>query len=316
MRVLIADRPWQDLTIEQEILSPQGVEIVDAPPQADEETLVRLAANVQAISVCWAPITAQVIQAASECKIIARTGIGLDNIDIPAATEAGIMVTNVPDYCVTEVADHALALLLSLARNIAFFHLRTKRGEYDLSAAPPMLRLSECTLGLFGLGRIAQALAVRAQALGLRVIAHSRSGNDHGTGIEMVTLDQLLSESDFLSLHVPLSEETRGTFQGTSFDKMKPGAVLINTSRGGLVDEAALWEAIQSGRIAGAGLDVFDPEPPDLAHPLFRDERVIVTPHAAFVSQQSVEELRRRSARQIATALAGGVPENWINRHD
>jgi D-3-phosphoglycerate dehydrogenase len=311
-RVLITDRAWPDCAIERDILSRCHAQIFEAP-NGDEATLIALAREVDAIGTNWATVTENVIRAVPRCRIVARFGIGLDNICIKTATELGIPVTNVPDYCVSEVSDHALALILACARNIAFFHARTKTGEYDLSAGPPMKRLAGATLGLVGLGRIAQALLPKARAIGFNVIAYTRGGNDAGTGCPMVSLDELLSQSDFVSLHAPLTEATHGLIGDRQFARMKPTAFLVNTSRGGLIDHAALWRAISSGRLAGAGLDVFDPEPPDLSQPLFRDERVIVTPHAAFTSAESLQDLRTRAARQIAEALEGRRPENVVN---
>lgn len=311
-KVLVTDHPWPGLEIEREILAAVGAEVVDAPAE-DEETLASLAGEVSAIATCWAKVTARVIGAARQCRVVARMGIGLDNIDIQAATDRGMLVTNVPDYCVEEVAEHTIALLLALARRVGWFHLETKQGRYDLAAAPPMHRLSGQTLGLFGLGRIGRATAMRAQGLGLKVIAHTSSGRDYGTGVEMVSWERLVAESDFLSLHAPLTDETQKVLNADALKRMKPGACVINTSRGGLIDEAALWSALESGRLGGAGLDVFDPEPPDLSQPLFRDPRVIVTPHAAFVSEESLIDLRTRVARQIAAVLQGETPENVVN---
>ena len=311
-RVLFTDLPWGDAEIERAALSKVGADVVEAP-NGEEATLVELARDATAIATCWAQVTARVIQSAPRCRLVARMGIGLDNIAIPAATQRGIPVTNVPDYCVEEVAEHALALLLALARNVAFFHLRTKHGEYDLQAAPPMRRLSTQTLGLFGLGRTGQAVARKARGLGLNVVAHTASGNDYGAGCEMVSFDELLARSDYLSLHAPLTDQTRHLLNDAAFARMKPSACLINTSRGALVDEQALYRALQSGRLAGAGLDVFEREPADLALPLYRDERVIVTPHAAFVSVESLIELRHRVCEQIAAALAGRRPHNVVN---
>jgi D-3-phosphoglycerate dehydrogenase len=311
-RVLITDRAWPDCSIERGVLSSVGAEVVEAP-KSDEATLIELARDADAIGTNWAPVTADVIRAASRCRTIARFGIGLDNISVTTATELGIPVTNVPDYCVAEVSDHALALLLAAARNVAFFHARTKSGEYQLSAGPPMRRLSDATLGLVGFGQIARALYPKARALGMTVLANSRRLDDFGTGCPMVSLDEILTQSDFLSLHAPLSESTRHLISGRQLAKMKPTAWLINTSRGALIDAAALREALAADRIGGAALDVFDPEPPDLADPLYRDERVIVTPHAAFLSEESLCEVRTRASRQIADALAGSRPANVIN---
>lgn len=311
-QVLITDHPWPGIDIEQRILKPYDVEIIDAPDET-ELTLARLAENVDVIATCWAKVTPKVIQAAKSCRMICRMGIGLDNIDIPTATSKGILVTNIPDYCVEEVADHALGLLLAVTRDIGFFHHRIKQKEYNLRAGPTMHRLRGRTLGLFGFGRTAQLLAERAKALQLNVIAHTPSGNDYGTGVKMVSLDELVETSDYVSLHAPLTEANRQTFNAATFARMKDGAVIINTARGPLIDVDALYEAIQSGKISGAGLDVFAPEPPDLNHPLYGDERVIATPHAAFVSEESLTELRERVANQIVAALTGEVPENVRN---
>lgn len=312
-RVLLTDHPWQGTEIEADILAQAGAELIDAP-SADEATLSHLAANADAILTCWAQVTATVIESAAHCQIIARLGIGLDNIDIPAATRRGMLVTNVPDYCVEEVADHAVGLMLALARNIAFFHQRTKAGEYNLNAGPIMHRLRGRTLGLLGLGRIGRAVCEQGRALGLKVIAHTQSGNDHETGCPMVSLEQLLSRSDILSLHAPLNSASRHVLNEHTLSLCKPGLLLINTSRGPLIDPDALYSAIQSGRVAGAGLDVFEPEPPDLQAPLYQDERVIVTPHAAFVSEESLIELRRRASLQVVACLNGETPENVVNR--
>jgi len=311
-RVLITDRAWPDCEVEREILAAAGAEIIEAP-QSDEETLVELARDCDAIGTCWANVSEAVVRAAVRCRVIARFGIGLDNISVRTATELGIPVTCVPDYCVDEVAEHTLALLLSLARRIPLFDARAKRGEYDRRIDPPLRRVSGQTLGLVGFGRIAQAVFRRSAGLGLNVIAHSPSGNDHGTGCRMASLEELLSTSDFISLHCPLTNATRNLVGADQLARMKPTAYLINTSRGPLVDHTALWDAIRTGRLAGAGLDVFDPEPPDLSQPLFRDERVLVSPHAAFLSADSLHALRSRTARQIADVLQLRRPEHLVN---
>lgn len=311
-RVLLTDRAWPDSSIERQILEAIGAEAVESPA-TDEATLIELAATVDAIGTNWAQVTSRVIEACPNCRIVARFGIGLDNIAVDYATQHGIPVTNVPDYCVTEVAEHTLALLLAAARNVAFFQLRTKAGEYALSAAPPMRRLSGQVLGLVGLGRIGAAVAERAAAFGMQVLAHTASGLSRDPGVQMVSLEELLRASDYVSLHAPLTAATRGLIGAAQLEMMRPTAWLINTSRGPLIDPAALWTALQQNQIAGAALDVFSPEPPDLSLPLYRDERVIVTPHAAFVSLESLADLRQRAATQIAAALTGKRPENVVN---
>ncbi len=311
-RVLLTDRAWPDTSFEQSVLDRIGAELVESPT-TDEATLCRIAADCDAIATNWAKVTPAVIAAATRCRVIARTGIGIDNIAVDAATARGIPVTNCPDYCVAEVADHALGLLLACARRIGFLHHRTKQGEYRLGAVSGLQRLSTQTLGLLGLGRIGRELCHRARACGLRVIAHTASGSDHGTGCEMVSLPELLSTSDYLSLHAPSTPATHHILNAESLASMKPTAYVINTSRGSLIDERALGDAIAAGKLAGAALDVFDPEPPDLSLPLFRDERVIVTPHAAFVSDQALAQMRTQAFEQLVAALQGERPQNVIN---
>lgn len=311
-RVLITDRAWPDFDIERAILADAGAELIEATA-TDEATLAELAKGVDAIGTNWARVTERVIRNCTKCKIVSRFGIGLDNIDVRVATELGIPVTNCPDYCVSEVSDHALGLLLACARRIGFFHGRTKQGEYNLGAATTMRRLSSQTVGLIGLGHTARELVPKLRAIGFKVLAHTRSGNSHGTGCQMVSLEELLAQSDYVSLHAPLTAETHHLINADRLRLMKPTAYLINTSRGGLIDASALWNAIHTNQLAGAALDVFEPEPPDLNLPLYRDERVIVTPHAAFVSAESLEQLRRQATHQIVQALHGQRPDNVVN---
>ena len=311
-RVLLTDRPWADNSIERGILAAAGIELIEAPA-GDEATLSRLAADCQAIMTCWAKVTQAVIAASPGCRHVARLGIGLDNIDVAYATSQKILVTNIPDYCIEEVVDHALALLLGLARNVAFHYLQMKQGVYDLRAGQPLRRISGQTLGLLGFGRTGQLLRQKALGLGLKVIAHSASGDDRGTGCEMVSLEELFRRSDFLSLHAPLTPQTKHVVNARSLATMRPHAVIINTSRGPLIDHGALWAALQANSIGGAGLDVFEPEPPNLADPLYSDARVIATPHIAFVSEESLINLRERTAKQVVDVLQGRVPENVIN---
>lgn len=312
-KVLITDHPWPSIDIETKILTEAGYEVIDAPSD-DEATLVELSRDVAAIATCWAKVFRPVIEAATECKHIARMGIGLDNIDVAFASEKGIPVTNVPDYCIEEVADQAIGGLLGLARNVVQFDREIKDGKYDLAGAPPMRRLSTQTIGIVGFGRTAQAVADRAKAFGLKVLAWSKSGNDHGrSDVEMVELDRLLSESDYVSVHVPLTPETRYLFNADTFKKMKSTAYLANTSRGPVIDQKALLDALNSGEIAGAALDVWDPEPPAMDDPLLQHPRLVATPHAAFVSVEALEELRRRVAIQIVDVLQGRTPESVVN---
>jgi D-3-phosphoglycerate dehydrogenase len=309
---LLTDYAWPDLDIERNILAEYGAELVVAPDR-ELPTLIRLAEGADAIMTNWSDVPAALIDAAPNCRIIARLGIGLDNIDVRHATERGIPVTNVPDYCLIEVAEHTLALLLALARKIGVFHQNARAGRYDLAAGLPLRRIEGKTLGIVGLGKIGRRVAEKAQALGLRILAASRSRRNPMPGVAWADMDELLTQSDFVSLHVPLSDETRGMIGARELALMKPTAFFINTARGGLVDHAALARALAEGRLAGAALDVQDREPADLSQPPYNDRRVIVTPHAAFYSSESVEELRRRVAHQVGARLTGGRPENVVN---
>ena len=310
--MLLTDYAWPDVEIERGILADADAELVVASA-TDEATLVREAADADAIMTNWASVTASVIQAATQCQIIARLGIGLDSIDVGEATRRGIAVTNVPDYCLIEVAEHALALLLALARKVAFFHLATKQGHYELGAGPRLARIEGQTLGIVGLGHIGRRLARKALALGLRVVAADPYHGELPEGVAWRELDELLAESDYVSLHVPLIPETQHLIGADQLSRMKPTAYLINTARGGLVDQQALAAALASDRLAGAALDVQELEPPDLNRSPLDDPRVIVTPHAAFYSEESVHQLRVRTSRQVAAKLTGGAVENVVN---
>ncbi len=257
-KVLLTDYAWNDLDIERSTLGEVDAELIVAP-QGDLATLTALAADADAIMTNWAKVPAEVIGAAPRCQIVARLGIGLDNIDVAYATSHGIVVTNVPDYCLIEVAEHALALLLALSRKVAFYHHETQTGRYDLKAGPVLRRIEGQTLGIIGLGNIGRRLADKARALGLNVVATSRSGKSLGEGIRTVSLNELLAQSDYVSLHVPLTPETRHMIGAEQLARMKPTAYLINTARGGLIDNAALSAALAAGKLAGAGLDVQDP---------------------------------------------------------
>jgi D-3-phosphoglycerate dehydrogenase len=311
-KVLLTDYAWADLDIERQILAEIDAELVVATRQ-DPESLAVLAADVDGIMTNWAKVPAAVIQASPKCRIVARLGIGLDNIDVRAATERRIVVTNVPDYCLVEVAEHALALLMALSRKVAFYHHATKSQKYELQAGPKLRRIEGQTLGIVGLGNIGRRLAEKATGLGLKVLATSRTRPAPPPGVTYCTLDELLAKSDYVSLHTPLTAETRHLIGGDQLARMKPTAYLINTARGGLIDNGALTAALNDGRLAGAGLDVQDPEPPDLSQPPWNHPRVVVTPHAAFVSEESLANLRSRTARQVAVCLSGSRPENVVN---
>ena len=315
-KVLITDYAWPDVEIERSTLAEIDAELIVAEKsQQDAAGLTALAGQhqVDAIMTNWAKVPQAVIAASPKCRIVSRLGIGLDNIDVAYCTSRGIPVTNIPDYCLIEVAEHALALLLSLSRKVAFYHHETKLGRYQLQAGPKLRRIEGQSLGIVGLVNIGRKLAEKALGIGLQVLATSRSGKSSLAGVKIVSLEELLAASDYVSLHLPMTPQTKHLIGAAQLAKLKPSAYLINTARGGLIDTAALAAALAENRLAGAALDVQDPEPPDLAQPPYNDPRVIITPHAAFVSEESLADLRLRVARQVAKRLTGGVPENVVN---
>jgi D-3-phosphoglycerate dehydrogenase len=311
-KVLLTDYAWPDLAIEQRILAEADAELIFAE-RSDAESLAALAVDADAIMTNWARVDASVLAAAAHCRVVARLGIGLDNIDVDFATRRGMLVTNVPNYCLIEVAEHAIALLLALARKVGYYNALAKNNVYRLQSGPALRRIEGQTLGIVGFGRIGRKLAEKAAPLGMRILATSRATRDLPEGVEWCELDDLLARSDYVSLHVPLTPDTRHLIGAAQLARMKPTAYLINTARGGLIETAALVAALNENRLAGAALDVQDPEPPDLSKPPYNDPRVVVTPHAAFVSLESLENLRTRASRQVADALTGKRPDNVVN---
>jgi D-3-phosphoglycerate dehydrogenase / 2-oxoglutarate reductase len=314
-RILVTDFAWKDLQIEREILRKAGAEI-QVVKTGEEAELVEIASTVDGILTCWKPVSGSVIRAASRCLSIGRFGIGLDNIDIASATVAGIIVTNVPAYCVDEVSDHALALILTCARKTAFYDRNIKAGSYDLEAGPPLCRIRGKALGIAGFGKIGRAVAGKAQAFGMTVITYDPNVDAASvaqSGAESVSFSELLERSDFISVHVPLLPETKHLFNHQAFQKMKRTAIIVNTSRGDLIDPSGLLAALDEGLITGAGLDVLSQEPPAPEDRLVTHPRTVITPHAAFNSQESVRELRETTARQMADVLSGRRPQNIVN---
>lgn len=313
--VLITDYAWPTLAIEQRILSQVDAELLVAV-SGDEAELVRMAPQAHAVLTCWKRVTPAVVDAATRCLHISRYGVGLDNIAVERATEQGMIVTNVPDFCVEEVSDHAMALLLACARGVVGFARTTRQGAWDNKGQGVLPRLRGQTLGLIGFGNSAHALLPKARGFGLRVIAYTpRLAIDALALPDIATqdLDFLLQEADYISIHAPLNAATHHLFNERAFRLMKPTAYLINTSRGAIIDETALAKALDRGWLAGAALDVLSQEPPDPSHPLLHRADVIVTPHAAFYSGSAIEELARKAAQQVAQTLRGETPSNIVN---
>lgn len=287
---------------------------------ADEAERLRLAAPAEVLVVGAARLTREVLSALPRLNGMVRTGIGVDTVDLPAATDLGIAVANVPDFCQEEVAEHTLALILAVARKVVESDRLVRGGEWQYGGQArmlPMRRLSGRTLGLIGFGRIGQCVARKAAALGLHAIAfdpYLNSPAGEVSGVRLVPLEELLRRADIVSLHVPLTPETRHLINPGTLSLMKPEAILINTARGPAVDEAALREALASGRLAGAGLDVLEQEPPRLTHPLFELGNVVLTCHYASLSEESYANLRRQLSEQIAEMLQGEFPRHLVNR--
>jgi D-3-phosphoglycerate dehydrogenase len=265
----------------------------------------------------WKPVTPRVLDSAGRCRTVARYGVGVDNIAVEHASTLGMVVTNVPDYCVEEVSSHAIALLMACGRRIVTFARATREGVWDLQAAGPLPRFSQQTLGLVGFGRIARAVAQKAAGLGLRVHAFDPHLADEAISPAATpepSLSALLAASDYVSLHVPATPATEALIGAAELREMRSTAYLINTARGAIVDQRALEDALAGGVIAGAALDVLETEPPVPTTRLLRMDNVIVTPHAAFSSVASVEELRLKTAQNVKAVLTGEMPEAVVNR--
>jgi D-3-phosphoglycerate dehydrogenase len=310
----VSDSVFPNLDPAREVLAKIGGELrlsQDSTPEA----ILRVATDGDALLVTYAKITAEMIRQMKRCRIISRFGIGVDNVDIAAATSAGIVVTKVPDYCIDEVSDHAMAMLLALVRKIPYANSLVHAGRWEMPAVIPIHRLRGSVLGLVGFGRIPQLVAPKAQAFGIKVIAfdpYIALEVMRRAGVEKVEFDELLKRSDYVSIHSPLLPETRHLFNADVFRKMKPTAYLVNTARGPIVDEAALAHALDAQQIAGAALDVLSQEPP-AGSPLFGRNNVILTPHTSFYSVESLVELQVKAAEEVVRVLTKQEPRNPVN---
>ena len=314
--VVVTDHVFPDLDAETELLAAAGHELRFEGNIRTPEEVVSAVADADAVLNCYAPIPAEVIRSLSRCRVIARYGIGLDTIDIAEATARGILVTNVPDYCIDEVSDHALALILCLVRRVAVLDRSVRAGGWDLAPARPIHRLRGRTLGLVGFGRIARRLAEKAAPIGFRIVAFDPFVPEDtmvSAGVEAGDLDTVLTTSEVVSVHAPLTPETRHLIGSAELRKMKPGAFLVNTSRGPLIDLAALRDTLDTGHLGGVALDVLETEPPEADELLLRHPDVIVTPHAAFYSEEATVEQQRKAAEQVVAALGGEVPVYAVN---
>ena len=315
-KVLVTDFVWPSVEPERAVLAEIGAELVVAP-DGSEATLVSLAKDVDGILTCFAKVTDAVVRAAERCIVIGRYGVGVDNIAVDTATELGIAVTYVPDYCVDEVSDHVLAFLLAWNRRVVLFDNSVKTtGWGSVPLTMRMMRLRGKKLGIIGFGRIGQAVCAKAKAFGLEVMAHDPFVSADlvaELGATSVDKPTLLSESEFVSLHAPLIPQTTNMIGKAELTMMKPEAFLINAARGPLIDEDALYEALTKGQIAGAGVDVLVDTAPPRDHRLLGLDNLLVTPHVAFFSQESTLELEERAAGEVVSVLEGRMPDNLVN---
>jgi D-3-phosphoglycerate dehydrogenase len=312
--VAVSDSVFPDLDPARRVLSTIDADLQLAS-QLTPEAILRISAEADALLVTYATITAEMIRQMRRCRIISRFGIGVDNVDIAAATAAGIVVTKVPDYCIDEVSDHAMALLLALVRKIPLANAQVHAGRWEMQAVVPIHRVRGNVLGLVGFGRIPQLVAPKAKSFGLRVVAYDPYIPQEifsRAGVEGVDFLQLLKISDYVSIHSPLLPETRGLFNAEIFRQMKPTAYLINTARGPIVDETALARALDAGQLAGAALDVMPQEPPS-GSPLLGRNNVIITPHTSFYSEESLVDLQTKAAEEVVRVLKGQAPRNPVN---
>ena len=313
MKVLVTDISWPDTAIEDEVLGAVDAVTVLAET-GEEDELVELVRDADAILTCFAHVTPAVVAAGERLRVIGRYGVGTDNIAVEEATRRGIPVTNVPVYCTDEVTEHVLAMLLAHVRGIVPYDRAVRRGDWSLATGLPTRRVAGRTLGIVGFGAIGQTLARKARGLDLAVLAHDADeARVREGGAEPVGLLELAGRADFVSVHVPLVEATRGLIGREFMSAMKPSAYLFNAARGAIVDHDALLWALKAGEIAGAGIDVFEPERLPADHPLLAEERLLATPHTAFYSDESMRDLARLAAENVAAVLAGREPASLVN---
>ena len=315
MKVVIAYPGFGDIKIETEILQAAGLEI-EHVAATDTEEARRAARQCDALMVTIQPVEADLIRSLERCRLICRVGTGLDAIDVAAATERGIWVTYAPDYSIDEVSTHAIALVLAQARGLPGLLAATRQGIWNSESGGVLHRFSDQTLGIIGCGRIGQATAAKGRGLGLNVLAYDPYVNTSimdSLGVRVVDLETVLRQSDYISLHSPLTDETRHLINAETLALMKPTAFLVNAARGPLIDEDALLAAVRAGRIAGAALDVLNVEPVAPDHSFLQEERILLTPHAGWYSEESKIDVRVQGAEEVVRVLRGERPRAPVN---
>ena len=311
MKVVISDYVWPNIDIEKNFFERKNIELVVSKNKSD---LKKQIVDADGLLFCFESIDEDILRSSKNLKVAQRYGIGVDNINIEVATELGIVVSNIPDYCIDEVSDHAMSMILSLNRLLARDSDLVKKGLWnEIKKDKRVYRLSEATLGLLGFGRIGRRISKKAKNFGLKVIAYDPYLNEKEIDdVEIHSLNKVLKDSNIISLHLPLTEQTNHIIDTEQFDLMNKDTILINVSRGGLINEEALIENLNNGKIRGAGLDVIESST-DKTNGLFSFDNVIITPHTAFFSQESSEELQLRSSMQLYNVLTGSKPKFLIN---
>ena len=319
-KVWILDDEWLTHDLEKELYQENGLEVKVSTSQSlmdDFEAYGKDADGI--VAQVGFQLGADLISHLTNCKIIASSGVGFNHIDLEAAKEKGIYVSNQPEYCLGEVADHTLALALTVARRLRAYNEQVKAGKWDPLDTLPIYRLQNRTVGLLGFGRIAREVSKRFKAFGLEVIAYDKYADEavfKAFDVKQVSFETLLEASDILSLHVALTEETKGLINYETMKKLPKDALIINTCRGEIINEADLVKVMKEGHLAGAGLDVLISEPPDASNELLHMDEVFVTPHASYVSQESEQELRSETSLNIIRAIRGEKPHYIVNALD
>jgi D-3-phosphoglycerate dehydrogenase len=313
MKIVITDHRFPNINQEIRAVNEMGWNLVVGQAKTEQE-LIQLCKDADGVLAGRAQINETVIAGMGRCRVIVRYGIGVETIDIPAASARKIMVANVPDYCIDEVSDHALSLLLLLSRQMITAMALARKQPWSLAGMPPLHRLRGQVCGLFGFGRIGSLLARKLLQLGMRVVVHDpylQQSRARECGVDLTSFDQMLELSDFISLHAPLNKETHHRFDESAFGKMKSGAAIINAARGELIDQVALLAALDAGKISGAALDVLDPAA--TAAPAINHPKVILTPHSAWLSEEARTTLQASAVAQVIAALKGETPYGILN---
>lgn len=320
-KIVITDYDYGDVSVETAILEAAGAEVI-ALQAKNQEDLFEAARDCFGMMNQYARIGAETIAHMQQCKVIARFGVGVDIVDVDAATKKGILVTNVRDYCTEEVADHAISLWLTLARKLPFYDKATKAGIWQWQSGAPIHRIRGCIMGIVSFGAIGQAIADRARAFGVEIIVYDPFISPtvvQEYGARLIDKATLLKESDYLIMQAPMNEDTRHFLSYDEFAQMKTDAIVVNTGRGPTIDNKALYKALTENQIAAAGLDDPEEEPAKRAswhpddNPIFTLPNVIVTPHAAYYSEESIQMAREAAADEVASVLLGKIPNYSVN---